>query len=58
MAIRVKSEQNIIGQELMSKFGALGIEIVVDQEDKKILNPLGDEFEIVYELTDEEDDKK
>ncbi len=34
MAIRVKVQNDIVGEELNAKLGALGLEIVVDEEDK------------------------
>ncbi len=34
MAIRVKVQNDVVGEELNAKLGALGLEIVVDEEDK------------------------
>lgn len=42
MAIKVKAKDNFIGEELNSKLGALGLEIVFDEEDEKILEPKND----------------
>lgn len=42
MAIKVKARDNFIGEELNSKLGSLGLEIVFDEEDEKILEPKND----------------
>lgn len=42
MAIKVKAKDNFIGEELNSKLGSLGLEIVFDEEDEKILEPKND----------------
>lgn len=39
MAIRVKANNSLIGEELNSKLGALGLEIVVDEETQQIVDP-------------------
>lgn len=43
MAIRQSVDFSQVGEELMSKFGALGIEVTLDEEDNKIFNPKDDE---------------
>lgn len=48
MAIRQMVDNSQAGEELMSKLGALGIELVVDEEENKILNPIGDSQLNIY----------
>lgn len=43
MAIRQSVNFSQVGEELMSKFGALGIEVTLDEEDNKIFNPKDEE---------------
>lgn len=42
MAIRVKTSIDGVPCELGAKLGNLGMEIVMDEEDIKILNPIAD----------------
>lgn len=39
MAIRVKVQNNTIGEELQAKLGALGMEIVFEEDDIKEMEP-------------------
>ncbi len=39
MTIRQSVDFSQVGEELMSKFGALGIEVTLDEENNKIFNP-------------------
>lgn len=39
MAIRVKVQNDIVGEELNAKLGALGLEIVIDEETDKQAEP-------------------
>lgn len=43
MAIRVKAQNDIVGEELNAKLGLLGLEIVVDEEETKITDVIDDD---------------